>query len=199
MSIVILIAGGTASGKTTIAKAFAAQNSSTVLIHHDRYYKDIPHPRGYNFDEPAALDSAHLARDIETLKKGLPAALPVYDFARHARASQTEQFEPKPIILVEGILVLAAPELYPLADLCVFVDAPDDIRLIRRIRRDVVERGRDVEGVMEQYLQTVRPMHQLHVLSSRAKATVFLDGQAPIEDSVERLQQGIHPLLSSAE
>ena len=196
MSLVVLIAGGTASGKTTIAKAFAAQNPDAVLIHHDRYYKDIPHPRGYNFDEPAALDSAHLAKDIQRLKKGLAADLPVYDFAKHARSKETERVESKPILLVEGILVLAAPELYPLADLCVFVDAPDDIRLIRRIRRDVVERGRNVEGVMEQYIRTVRPMHLLHVLPSRAKASLYLNGQVSVEESVQALQAHIHTFSS---
>ncbi|MEC7985196.1 MAG: uridine kinase [Myxococcota bacterium] len=194
MSNVILIAGGTASGKTTIATAFAAQNPHSVLIHHDRYYKDIPHPRGYNFDEPNALDSAHLAKDIQSLKKGTFAELPVYDFSRHARSMQTERIYPKPIIIVEGILVLAAPELYPLADGCVFVDAPDDIRLIRRIRRDVVERGRNVEGVLEQYLQTVRPMHHQHVLPSKRKASLHLDGQAPVAESVRRLQEYIDAL-----
>ena len=196
MSCIVLIAGGTASGKTTIAKAFQQCNKDTVLIHHDRYYKDIPHPRGYNFDEPKALDSAQLAKDIETLKRGQPANLPVYDFARHARTSQTECITPKPIIIVEGILVLAAPELYPLADLCVFVNAPDDIRLIRRIRRDVVERGRNVEGVLEQYTKTVRPMHLLHVLPSRARATVQLNGQDLIENSVQKLQKEILKLLA---
>ena len=93
---------------------------------------------------------------------------------------------------------MAAPELYPLADLCVFVDAPDDIRLIRRIRRDVVERGRDVEGVMKQYIQTVRPMHQLHVQPCKDKASLHLDGLAPIEESVQKLQDSIQKRLSES-
>ena len=188
---IILIAGGTASGKTTIAKAFAQSNPNVVLIHHDRYYKDIPHPVGYNFDEPNALDNARLAEDILSLKKGIPADLPVYDFSTHSRLSQTERVQPKPIILVEGILVLAAPELYPLADLSVFVDAPDDLRLIRRIKRDVVERGRNVEGVLEQYIHTVRPMHLLHILPSKSRASIQLDGTAPIEQNLQTLSNAL--------
>ena len=186
MSIILLMAGGTASGKTTIASALA-KRLNAVLIHHDRYYKDIPHPRGYNFDEPDALENTLLAAHIRQLKNGTQAELPVYDFATHSRTTQIETVFPSSIIIVEGILVMSVPELRALADVCVYVDAPDDIRLVRRMRRDIVERGRDVEGVLFQYLSTVRPMHELHIAPCKDKASLVLDGTTPIEENVEKL------------
>ena len=188
MSIILLMAGGTASGKTTIASALS-KRLNAVLIHHDRYYKDIPHPRGYNFDEPAALESTLLAKHIRQLKEGKKADLPIYDFATHSRSEQTETISPSPIIIVEGILVMSVPELQTLADICVYVDAPADIRLVRRMRRDIVERGRDVEGVLSQYLFTVRPMHELHIEPCKEKASLILDGTTPVEENVETLVQ----------
>ena len=190
MSIILLMAGGTASGKTTIATELS-KRLNAVLVHHDRYYKDIPHPRGYNFDEPAALESDLLATHIQLLKEGKPAKLPIYDFSTHSRISKTELVYPSPIIIVEGILVMSVPELRALADLCVFVDAPADIRLIRRIRRDVVERGRDVEGVLAQYISTVRPMHERHIAPCKDLASILLNGTAPIEESVSILENAL--------
>ena len=190
MTTILLMAGGTASGKTTIATELASQQNA-VLIHHDRYYKDIPHPRGYNFDEPAALENDLLVQHVRTLKAGLPADLPVYNFATHSRMPQTERIFPSPLIIVEGILVMSIPELRALADLCVFVDAPADIRLIRRIKRDVVERGRDVEGVLSQYLSTVRPMHELHIEPCKEKASLFLDGTSPIQHSIDHIHKAL--------
>lgn len=188
MSTILLMAGGTASGKTTIASALS-KKLNAVLIHHDRYYKDIPHPRGYNFDEPDALENTLLAKHIRQLKDGEQADLPVYNFATHSRSKQTETIFPSPIIIVEGILVMSVPELRTLADVCVYVDAPADIRLVRRMRRDIVERGRDVEGVLSQYLTTVRPMHELHIAPCKDKASLILDGTIPIEENVETLVQ----------
>jgi uridine kinase len=187
MTTILLIAGGTASGKTTIATELS-KRLNAVIVHHDRYYKDIPHPRGYNFDEPAALESELLATHIQLLKEGKPAALPIYNFSTHSRSSQTEVVFPSSLIIVEGILVMSVPALRALADICVFVEAPSDIRLIRRIRRDVVERGRDVEGVLAQYTSTVRPMHELHIASCKDHASIVLDGTAPIEESISILE-----------
>lgn len=186
MTTILLMAGGTASGKTTIASALSEQLNA-VLIHHDRYYKDIPHPRGYNFDEPAALENTLLATHIRQLKEGKEARLPVYDFATHSRIAQTETISPCPLVIVEGILVMSVPEIRSLADLCVYVDAPADIRLIRRMKRDIVERGRDIEGVMNQYLSTVRPMHELHIAPCKEHASLVLDGTTPIADNIETL------------
>ena len=196
MTTIVLIAGGTASGKTTIAKE-VAHRIDAVLIHHDRYYKDIPHPRGYNFDEPDALDNMLLAQHIRQLKNGQSADLPIYDFPTHSRLPQTETIQPRPIIIIEGILVLSDPELRSLGDLCVFVDAPADIRLTRRIRRDVLERGRDVESVLEQYLNTVRPMHNIHIAPCQEYTSVLLDGTVPISQSADILETSIRNQLQT--
>ena len=188
MSTILLMAGGTASGKTTIATALS-QKIHAVLIHHDRYYKNIPHPRGYNFDEPDALENSLLAKHIRQLKNGDQADLPVYDFATHSRSNQTQTITPSSVIIVEGILVMSVPQLRELADVCVYVDAPADIRLVRRMKRDIVDRGRDVEGVLSQYLSTVRPMHELHIEPCKQKASLILDGTTPVEENVETLVQ----------
>ena len=180
------MAGGTASGKTTIAQALRDELGA-VIIHHDRYYRDIHHPTGYNFDEPQALDNALLAHHLKQLKQGQEACLPIYDFPTHSRLSQTETLSPAPLIIVEGILSLAAPEIESLGDYRIYVDAPDDIRLARRLKRDVVERGRSVDGVLNQYMNTVRPMHWQHVVPSKAKAELILDGAAPISVSTAQV------------
>ena len=184
--MLVLMGGGTASGKTSIATEYAVRIDA-LLIHHDRYYKDIPHPLGYNFDEPDALDNTLLAEHMALLRAGLPANLPKYDFPSHSRLPETEIVYPKPIIIIEGILVLAIPELVQYADICVFVDAPSDIRLCRRLNRDVLERQRSIESVLAQYLNTVRPMHNLHIEPSKSRAHVQLDGTVPIEQSVREL------------
>ena len=126
--MLLLMGGGTASGKTSIASEYAAKIDA-LLIHHDRYYRDIPHPLGYNFDEPKALDNELLAEHMKLLRSGKPAQLPLYDFPSHARLPETEQVFPKPIIIIEGILVLAIPELVQHADICAFVDAPRSLRI----------------------------------------------------------------------
>lgn len=184
--LVIGIAGGTASGKTTVAHRFAAA-CQALLLSHDRYYVDFPEPRGANFDHPDSLDTPLLVAHLDALRAGRPAALPVYDFPTHRRLAHTESVDPRPVIVVEGILVLADPALRARFDLRVFVDAPDDIRFIRRLRRDVRERGRTVESVIEQYLATVRPMHLTYVAPSRAAADLVLDGTDGVDGQVERL------------
>lgn len=188
--MLLLMGGGTASGKTSIASAYATQVEA-LLIHHDRYYRDIPHPLGYNFDEPAALDNELLAHHMHQLSIGQPADLPVYDFPSHARLKQTERVYPKSIIIVEGILVLAIPELVRYADACVYVEAPADIRLCRRLGRDVLQRQRSVESVLNQYINTVRPMHEKHIEPSKKNASLILDGTIPISKSVEQLESFI--------
>ena len=187
---VVVIAGGTASGKTTVAREAAARLDA-LLLHHDRYYHDVAEPRGHNYDHPDALDTERLVQDVAELMARREAALPVYEFRSHRRLPEPERVAPREIIIVEGILTLAHPALAALADLRVFVDAPADIRLARRIRRDVAERGRDVIGVLEQYLNTVRPMHEAHVEPSRASASLVLNGTAPIDLLVGVLVEAI--------
>ena len=183
--MVVLISGGTASGKTTLARELVCQTEA-LLITHDRYYCDIPYPRGFNFDHPDALDTDLLEDHIGLLKSGQSVDLPVYDFATHSRLQRTEHMTPGPLLIVEGILVLSSDVLVRAADLIIYVDAPDDIRLTRRIRRDVAERGRTVESVLDQYMATVRPMHETYVLPGREKADLILDGTDELGTIVAR-------------
>jgi len=186
----VVIAGGTASGKSTAAER-AAVELNALLISHDRYYLDVAEPRGHNYDHPDALDTARLVRDLRELLAGRAAGLPVYDFPTHCRLPEPEVVEPSDIILVEGILTLADPRVAALAALSVYVDAPDDIRLVRRIRRDVVARGRTVDGVLDQYLATVRPMHNTFVAPCLHIADLVLSGVDPIEAVVGQLVSAV--------
>lgn len=197
--MVILIGGGTASGKTTIARSYVEQEKKAgvqapLLIHHDRYYRDIQNPVGHNFDEPAALDTHLLIAHLHLLKKGLVAQLPIYDFPSHSRRVETEKVSAPmgSLIIVEGILVHGIAELRALADMVVYVDAPADIRLIRRIKRDAIERGRTLESVLKQYLNTVRPMHERYVSPHNIDLSLTLDGTKPIEVSVNTLRTAIN-------
>jgi uridine kinase len=179
--MILGIAGGTGSGKTTVARRLAAAlpPRAAVVIQHDWYYRDrsqlSPAERAcVNFDEPDALDNALLARDLETLKGGAAVECPQYDFATHTRAAATRHIEACPIIVVEGILLFAVDVLRDVFDLRLFVDTDDDIRLLRRIRRDIEERGRDIASIDTQYVASVRPMHQLHVEPSRRHAHLII-------------------------
>jgi len=187
---VVLVAGGTASGKSSIVQRFV-HDTGAVHLGHDRYYFDVPDPRGHDFDHPDALDTSRLLQDLVQLKSGQAAELPVYDFASHLRTDRTELMTPAPIIVVEGILVLSDPRLVAVADLTVFVDAPESVRLERRIARDVAERGRTRSSVMAQYLDTVKPNHDRFVEPCRAFAAVILDGTLPIQDSVKHLRMAL--------
>jgi uridine kinase len=181
---VVGIAGGTASGKTTLAERAAARVGA-ALVTHDRYYFDAD--ASTNFDHPDSLDTAGLAAHLDALREGRPVDLPVYDFATHRRAPRTERLAPRPLVFVEGILVLSSADLRRRFDLTVFVYATADVRLIRRVRRDIAERGRDLESVLSQYLATVRPMHETYVEPSAAHAALVLDGEGPLDGEVERL------------
>jgi uridine kinase len=177
------IAGGTGSGKTTFARALRAAlpPGSVALIDHDAYYRDLSHldpaaRAAVNFDDPASLESELLASHLDALSEGRSIQKPTYDFAQHVRRTATETVEAAPVILVEGILVLAAPELRSRFDLRLFVDAPTDVRLLRRIRRDIVERGRTIDGIAQQYLGSVRSMHDAFVAPSRSFADLVVPG-----------------------
>lgn len=190
-TLLIGLAGGTASGKTTIARNLSERWPGLLSIAHDRYYHTVPDPNHHNYDHPSALDSALLCDNLDRLLAGQPADLPCYDFATHTRLARTERVQPAPVVLVEGILVLADPRLSKRFHLKVYVHAPDDVRLMRRIRRDAVERARSVASVLHQYETTVRPMHLEYVAPCWERADLVLDGEAPIAAETERLAAAI--------
>lgn len=181
MSLIIGISGGTGSGKTTVANRIleSVKASEVVFIQQDSYYrnlKDLPldYRHVANFDHPDALDNDLLVNHIRKLRAGESVELPIYDFRTHTRANDTRSVEPRPIVIVEGILIFADPRLLEQFDIKVFVDTPDDIRFIRRLRRDIDERGRTVDSVIEQYVGTVRPMHMQFVEPSKRYADVII-------------------------
>lgn len=181
MGMIIGISGGTGSGKTTIANRIleSVSASEVVFIQQDSYYRNLEDlPLDYrqvaNFDHPDALDNDLLVNHIRKLRAGELIELPLYDFRTHTRLNETRRVEPRPIVIVEGILIFADPRLLEQMDIKVFVDTPDDIRFIRRLRRDIAERGRTVESVIEQYLATVRPMHMQFVEPSKREADVII-------------------------
>jgi uridine kinase len=190
---VILVAGGTASGKTSLAQAYARKHGA-LLLQHDRYYFDVPDPSRHNYDTPEALDTARMVSDLALLREGLPAELPIYHFATHRRLPTVERVQPAALIVVEGILVLADAALRQLADLRVFVHADADLRLCRRLRRDMLERGRTADSVLHQYLGTVRPMHNLHVEPSRRHAELVLSGEDPPDRLLAQLEGAVAAL-----
>lgn len=178
---VIGIAGGSGSGKSTVLQRILDRLGAerVAILDHDRYYFDLAHlsqeeRAKVNFDHPASLETTLLCRHVDELLEGRAVDKPVYDFTTHRRTERVERVEPRSLIVIEGILVLAEPELVRRMDLRVFVDADDDIRLARRIRRDVAERGRSVDSVLDQYEATVRPMHLQFVAPTRRIADLIL-------------------------
>jgi len=195
--VVVGLAGGTASGKTTLARAAAeALGPDCLWLQHDRYYFDVPDPRVHNYDHPDALDTGRLIEDLDALLSGRATEVPVYDFTTHTRQSQGELLEPGAVILVEGILVLQDPELVSRFDLRVWVEADDDLRLARRLQRDVAARGRTPDDVLRQYLGTVRPMHKRFVAPSASRAELLLDGEGVLEVELARLLEAIQGFRS---
>lgn len=180
--VVIGIAGGSASGKTTVAEKIVAKsfpNDSVTLIRIDDYYNPLPHltlkeRQNMNFDHPDAFDFDLLVNHIRLLKEGKTILKPVYDFTNHDRGDQSEVVYPCSVLVVEGIFVLWEERLRELFDIKLFVDTPADIRFIRRLTRDISERGRSMETVINQYLNTVRPMHLLFVEPSKQYADLII-------------------------
>jgi uridine kinase len=175
------ICGGTGSGKTTIARAIvdAVGAERVVLVEQDSYYRnlaDMPLDERHqaNFDHPNAIDSDMLVNHLIRLKQGLTVEMPLYDFVTHTRSDEIEIIEPRPVVIVEGILIFAEPRVLDLLDVRVFVDTPGDIRLMRRLRRDINERGRTFERTMDQYERTIRPMHFEFVEPSKRHADIII-------------------------
>jgi len=179
--VIIGLAGGSGSGKSTILRRLLQElgPERVSVLEHDAYYRDlcdIPFEDRLrvNYDHPDSLETSLLVQHVEALLDGNSVDKPIYDFTEHTRSNRTERIDPTPIIVVEGILVLAEPELTERMDIRLFVDTDDDIRLIRRIRRDMVERGRSLESILGQYESTVRPMHIEFVEPSKRNADVII-------------------------
>ncbi len=180
-SLLIGIAGGTGSGKTTVTNAIVERldRDRVLVIQHDSYYKDISvhgglPPERVNFDHPDSLETDLLIRHLRELKAGRAVDEPMYNFTTHRRLDSTRRLAPREIIILDGILILANRELRELLDIRIFVDTDADERLIRRIRRDILERGRSIDSVMQQYAGTVKPMHLEFVEPSKRWADIII-------------------------
>jgi uridine kinase len=192
--MIIGICGGTGSGKTTIARKIieAVEHGRVVLLEQDSYYRnleDMPLDarRQTNFDHPDSIDSEMLVNHLKRLRQGQPIEMPVYDFKTHTRKRATDHIDPKPVVIVEGILIFAESRISQLLDVKVFVDTPDDVRFIRRLQRDITERGRTVESVIAQYYATVRPMHFEFVEPSKRVADLIIPEGGNQEIGIEFL------------
>ncbi|TVP78194.1 MAG: uridine kinase [Gemmatimonadales bacterium] len=179
--VVVGVAGGSGSGKTTVVRAILEQlrPDRVGVIHHDAYYRSFAHlpedtRAAINFDHPEALETELLVAHVQSLLNGEAVDVPVYDFRTHARTDRTLRVRPTDVLIVDGILVLAEPDLRELMDIRIFVDTDSDIRFIRRLVRDMGERGRSLESVVTQYQDTVRPMHLEFVEPSRRWADVII-------------------------
>lgn len=201
--IFVGIAGGTGSGKTTIAQTVFDRVGSDRIewISHDGYYRDFSHlpmdeRHSVNFDHPNALDTSLLVEHLDDLHKGKSVAMPVYDFSTHVQTGKTKPVLPKKVIIVEGILVLAEPEIRSRIDIKLFVDTPSDIRFLRRLQRDMAERGRTVETVIDQYMKTVRPMHEEFVEPSKRYADLIIPEGGENLVAIEAIISRVEHLLS---
>ena len=180
-TVIIGIAGGTGSGKSTFTNRLKAYFGDAVtVIYHDNYYRqqgDIPleERRKVNYDHPDALETDLLLEHLRALKDGKTILCPVYDYTQHNRSNETVEIKPNKIIIVEGILLLADERICNLLDIRIFVDADADERILRRILRDVKERGRKLDDIVDQYLNTVKPMHNIFVEPTKAKADIVIN------------------------
>lgn len=179
-ALILGVAGGSGSGKTTVVnKIIEGIGDEVLLLQHDSYYRDLSHlsfddRKKQNFDHPSALETELMIRHLDALKNGYQIELPVYDFVNHTRSDETIRTSPKKIILVDGILIFAEPNLRDHMDIKLFVDTDDDVRLLRRLKRDINERGRDFDGVLSQYEKYVRPMHLEFVEPSKRYADIII-------------------------
>jgi len=179
--IVVGVAGGTGAGKTTISRTILDRigEDRIAYVQHDAYYRDLSHlpleeRRQRNFDHPDALEDDLLLEHLRALLAGRSIELPTYDFRRYVRLGETKTVESRPVVLLEGILIFSNPQIRNLMDIKIYVDADADVRLIRRLRRDIEERGRSLDSVIDQYMRTVRPMHLEFVEPSKRYADIIV-------------------------
>ncbi len=202
-SLIIGIAGGTGSGKTTVtAKILKSLDEERIaVIQHDSYYRDLAEYHGLtpdkiNFDHPDSLETDFLVQQLRELRDGNPINQPTYNFTTHKRLKETRKVEPKEIIIVEGILIFVEKELRDLMDIKIFLDTDADERLIRRIRRDILERGRSVDSVMSQYMNTVKPMHLEFVEPSKHWADIIIPRGAENTVAIDMVVTKIKSMLN---
>ncbi|MFB6247164.1 MAG: uridine kinase [Salinibacter sp.] len=202
LPVVIGIAGGSGSGKTTVLQRIIREFGADpiAVLDHDAYYHDLSHlspeeRAQFNFDHPDALETDLMREHLDRLVEGTAVEKPVYDFTTHTRRDETETVEPRPVIIIEGILVLAESMLEERMDIKIYVDAADDIRLMRRIRRDIQERGRSIEGILRQYERTVRPMHLEFVEPSKRAADIIIPRGGHNRVAIQMVMSRIQDLL----
>ena len=200
-TMIIGIAGGTGSGKTTLTERLKAEFQGDVsVLYHDNYYKshsDMTYEERakLNYDHPDAFETERMIADLQALRRGEAVECPVYDYTVHDRSPQTLVVQPTKVILVEGILIFAEPELRALMDIKIFVDTDADVRILRRIMRDVKKRGRSLDSVVQQYLTTVKPMHEQFVEPSKRYADLIVPeggrNQVAMEMIIQRIRSHI--------
>lgn len=201
-NFVIGVAGGSGSGKSTVTEHIvgAIGDEQVAIIIQDNYYKDLAHltpeqRRKVNFDHPDAFDWELMLKHIDELSNGLPIEMPTYDYSRDTRKEETITVLPAPIIVIEGLFALLDAEMRKYMSLRIFVDTADDIRFIRRLQRDIIERGRTTESVIKQYLESVRPMHRQFIEPSKRNAHIIIPhgaNKAALEMIVARVRAAIN-------
>jgi uridine kinase len=197
---IIGISGGSGSGKTTVVRKIAETLGDFAFIPQDNYYKSAEHVSnlnitGFNFDHPAAFDTELMVEHLQALRREEPIDMPQYDFVNHRRKTETVRVEPHKLIIFEGILIYCDKELRKQIDLKLFVDTPDDIRFVRRLQRDVKERGRTVDSVITQYLEVVRPGHYEFVEPTKAYADLIIPEGGINESSLQVLGSFMRDVL----
>ncbi len=204
--VILGVAGGTGSGKTTVARALleGVGRQRIAFLAQDSYYADIAwdspeHLATHNFDHPSAIDTDLLVADLARLKRGEAVECPVYDFVNHRRSKETVRIEPRSVVMAEGILLLAEPRIRDLLDFKIYVDTDADVRLMRRIRRDMRDRGRTLDDILRQYTETVRLMHLEFVEPSKRWADVIVPEGGANRVALEMVTARLHQLLSSSE
>jgi uridine kinase len=199
---IILIGGGTGSGKTTVAKRIMEHLGSEkcVMLPMDNYYRDMSHipleeRKKYNYDHPDMIEHTLIVKHVKELLTGKAIELPDYDFTLYTRTGNSTKIEPKPILLIEGIFALYYDELRALADLKIYVDTEGDERFIRRLQRDIFERGRTIESVIDQYLNTVKPMHDAYVEPTKKHADIIIPRGGYNEKAIEVVVEYVQNLI----